>query len=117
GATKNINSMKMNWSATNYPRSYVVYKWTGSAWQAVKTVAGDGNMDTATFSTPVQSRWVLLQLSQPNSSYYCLYDWQVLGSSLASNGLLSETPPTAPDQPNRRHQRDKIQTLSKDIPE
>ena len=71
----------MKWSSTNYPRQYTVWIWNDStnSWKSVKTVSSDGNSDTIKFSTPVKARIFSLNLASPNSSYYVLYDWKVMG--------------------------------------
>ena len=33
GAKKTVSSLTIKWSATNYPKSYVVRSWNGSSWK------------------------------------------------------------------------------------
>jgi C1A family cysteine protease len=79
GAHKTITSMKLKWSTTNYPRIYVVYAWNGRAWENKGTVTCKGGEEAIKFSKSFNARYVSISLARPNSSFFCLYDWQVYG--------------------------------------
>lgn len=76
---KTINSMKLYWSKENYPKSYTLRYWDGNQWINLKNITSDGSLDTEIFTEPIKTRYISLQLSNPNSSYYTLYEWEVYG--------------------------------------
>lgn len=79
GAQKTITSMKLKWSTTNYPKTYVVYAWDGRAWVNKGTVSCSGGEQKIQFSQSFNTRYVTISFARPNSSFYCLYDWQIYG--------------------------------------
>lgn len=79
GSQRTITGMKLKWSTTNYPRTYVVYAWNGSSWVSQGKISCTGGEQSINFTKSFNTRYVSINLSNPNSSYYCLYDWQIYG--------------------------------------
>lgn len=71
--------MRIKWSATNYPRTYYVYRYSNNQWVRAATINSNGDWDSVTFSSPFTSRYVRISCTNPTSSTYVMYEYELYG--------------------------------------
>ncbi|HHZ20789.1 MAG TPA: hypothetical protein GX391_09830 [Firmicutes bacterium] len=76
---RTIKSMRIKWSATNYPRTYYVYRYSNNQWVRAATINSNGDWDSVTFSSPFTSRYVRISCTNPTSSTYVMYEYELYG--------------------------------------
>ncbi|BDU50836.1 C1 family peptidase [Haliovirga abyssi] len=81
GKDYDVKQLKMKWSTSNYPGTYYVWglKTGDRNWTRLATYDNsNGGKDTIEFSQSKKVRYIAMTLDYPNSSYYVLYDLQVM---------------------------------------
>ncbi len=73
GANYQLNSLRIKWSKTNYPKKYRL-SWNNGS----KEITSDGDWDQIALSNVV-TNWIKVDCLTANSSYYVVYEYEVYG--------------------------------------
>ncbi|GIJ54184.1 discoidin domain-containing protein [Virgisporangium aurantiacum] len=101
GSAQTVGSVTLRWEAA-FGRAYQVQTSTdNSTWtNRFTTTAGDGGVDTATF-TPAQARYVRMNGTQRATAYgYSLYEFEVYSGSAVTNVALNRPVAVSSDDGN-----------------
>lgn len=80
GSTKTIYGMNITWHSYSYAKVYDVQRWGDGDWETMETFTNQkGGTTQLTFSTPFTAQYVRLDLDSSNSSYYSLFEWELMG--------------------------------------
>lgn len=74
-------TVKIKWSQTNYARTYQLQGWNGSQWVSLKTVTGDGDWDSISFTSTNAVGKVRVVCTSRASTYYLIYELEVYAAA------------------------------------
>ncbi|MEW6363346.1 MAG: C1 family peptidase [Acidobacteriota bacterium] len=78
GSSQSITQIKMQFSTTNFPKSYYIDYWNGSSWVTKTSSTGNtsGGWKTINYSTAWSAQYIRLRMTVKNSYYYTVYEFQ-----------------------------------------
>ncbi|MEN8907248.1 MAG: discoidin domain-containing protein [Clostridiales bacterium] len=78
GKEKNISSIEVKWSDTNYPKTFSLYRIDNDDLKAIGTYNGSRGVQYISFSK-INSRFIHLKMEESNDKYLVIYDLKVMG--------------------------------------